>query len=252
MPEAQLHSYLVLAMLALAAITLVALFRITAPYGRHLRPGWGPTIPARLGWIIMESPAVILFIAIYSLGDNAGAAVPMLFLGVWLFHYLNRTFVFPFRLHASAQRMPVSVVAMAIAFNCLNAYVNARWISHLGSYEITWLQEPAFIAGAACFIVGWTINQHADTVLIRLRQRNDAGYAIPRGGLYRWISCPNYLGEVLEWTGWAIATWSLAGTAFAVFTAANLVPRAIANHRWYQQQFANYPTSRRAIIPFML
>lgn len=252
MPEAQLHRYLVFAIFALAAITFVSLFRVTAPYGRHLRAGWGPTVPARLGWVVMESPAVFLFAAIYGLGDHARATVPMVFLGIWMLHYVNRTFVFPFRLHASAKRMPVVVVAMAIAFNCLNAYINARWISHLAVYEDVWLLDPAFIAGALVLILGWTINQHADTVLIRLRHRNDAGYMIPRGGLYRWVSCPNYLGEMLEWAGWAIATWSLAGTAFAVFTVANLLPRAIANHRWYLRKFADYPSSRRAIVPFLL
>lgn len=252
MPEAQLHGYLVFAVLALAAITFLSLFWITAPYGRHLRPGWGPTVPARLGWVIMESPAVFLFAAIYGAGDHAGATVPLVFLGIWLLHYVNRTFVFPFRLRPSAKRMPMAIVAMAIIFNCLNAYINARWISHLAVYEDAWLLQPAFIAGGLFFLVGWAINQHADAVLIRLRQPGAAGYRIPRGGLYRWVSCPNYLGEMLEWAGWAIATWSLAGTAFAVFTVANLLPRAIAHHRWYRREFADYPNSRRAVIPLVL
>ena len=92
-------------------------------------------MPARLGWIVMEAPAVMLFVAIYSLGDNAAATVPTLLLSIWLFHYIIRTFIYPLRLHASAKRMPVLVVAMAIAFNSLNAYLNARWISHLAIYE---------------------------------------------------------------------------------------------------------------------
>jgi hypothetical protein len=44
------------------------------------------------------------------------------------------------------------------------------------------------------------------------------------------VSCPNYLGEILEWIGWAIATWSLAGWVFAIWTMANLAPRAFTNH----------------------
>ena len=52
---------------------------------------------------------------------------------------------------------------------------------------------------------------------------------------------PNYLGEIVEWTGWALATWSLAGLAFAVYTAANLAPRAVANHDWYLSTFDDYP-----------
>ena len=46
--------------------TFVYLFFESAPYGRHIKEGWGIEIPARLGWVIMESPSVILMI-IYAL-----------------------------------------------------------------------------------------------------------------------------------------------------------------------------------------
>ena len=66
------------------------------------------------------------------------------------------------------------------------------------------------------------------------------------------MSCPNYFGELLEWVGWTIATWSFAGFAFALYTAANLLHRALDNHRWYQNSFDDYPKDRRAVIPFLL
>jgi protein-S-isoprenylcysteine O-methyltransferase Ste14 len=148
--------------------------------------------------------------------------------------------------------MPVSIVGMAVVFNCINASINARWISHFGDYPDSWMWNTPFILGVVVFFLGWAINQHSDYVLFRLRSPGEGGYKVPRGGLYRWVSCPNYLGEMLEWVGWAIAAWSLAGLAFAVFTIANLLPRAIANHRWYREQFADYPPERRAVVPFLL
>jgi hypothetical protein len=36
------------------------------------------------------------------------------------------------------------------------------------------------------------------------------------------------VGEILEWTGFAIACQSLPATAFAVYTFCNLFPRALA------------------------
>lgn len=252
MTELQIHSYLVLAMFALAVPTFIALLRVTAPYGRHLRAGWGPTIPARFGWVIMESPAMLLFAAVYWMGDQAGTSVPLILFGLWQLHYVNRTCVFPLRMRATGKRMPVAIVGMSILFNCVNAYINARWVSHFGDYPDTWLTGVPFVLGCLCFLVGWTVNQHADAVLFRLRHRGESGYRIPRGGLYRWVSCPNYFGEMLEWAGWAIASWSLAGSAFAVFTIANLLPRALANHRWYQKEFADYPAARRAVIPYLV
>jgi protein-S-isoprenylcysteine O-methyltransferase Ste14 len=95
------------------------------------------------------------------------------------------------------------------------------------------------------------LNKQADRTLRKLRGPGETGYKIPRGGAYTWVSCPNYLGEIVEWLGWALATWSPAGLAFAAYTAANLVPRALANHRWYRERFPDYPAERRAVIPYL-
>lgn len=252
MAELRIHGLIVLTVFALAVLTFLLLLRITAPYGRHLRSGWGPTIPARIGWIVMESPATLLFAAVFFLGDHALDTAPLILFGLWQMHYINRNFVYPLRIRETNKRMPILIVCMAVLFNCLNAYINARWISHFGAYTTTWLTSSPFLLGALCFLIGWAINQYSDGILLRLRSPGETNYGIPNGGLYRWVSCPNYLGEMLEWLGWAIATWSLAGAAFAIFSAANLIPRALANHRWYKQKFADYPPARRALIPYLL
>ena len=59
-------------------------------------------------------------------------------------------------------------------------------------------------------------------------------------------------GEMLEWAGFALMSWSLPGLSFAIWTCANLIPRALWRHRWYHQQYGNYPRIRRAVIPGLL
>jgi protein-S-isoprenylcysteine O-methyltransferase Ste14 len=250
-PEIELHRYATWAELALGVLTFVSLFVVTAPYGRHARKGWGPEISQRLAWVLMELPACVGWLAIYLAGHHALEVAPLALLVLWQTHYVNRTFVFPFRIKADGKKTPVSIVGTAIVFNLLNAYVNARWVSELGSYPASWLLDPRFVVGAALFAAGFAINQHADWVLMNLRKPGETGYKIPHGGLYRFISCPNYFGEILEWTGWAIATWSLAGLAFTVYTFANLAPRAASHHKWYLEKFPDYPKERRAVIPFV-
>jgi 3-oxo-5-alpha-steroid 4-dehydrogenase 1 len=57
-------------------------------------------------------------------------------------------------------------------------------------------------------------------------------YRIPRGGAFRLVSCPNYLGEILEWAGFALATGgAVHASAFAVFTACILGSRAVCPER---------------------
>ena len=77
-------------------------------------------------------------------------------------------------------------------------------------------------------------------------------YRIPTGGLFRYVTNPSYFTEIMSFAGFAIATWSLPGLAFALYTAANVGPRALANHRWYRETFPNYPRHRRALVPFVL
>lgn len=252
MDEASIHHALSWALIALALPTLVYLLWKSAPYGRHARPGWGPTLSPRAGWILMESPAVVLWLGIYLMGDHRLESAPLVFLGMWQLHYVHRTFIFPFRMRGAGKPMPLAIAASGAFFNVLNAYVNARWVSHLGTYGPEWLTSGPFLAGVALFGTGMAINLHADTVLLNLRAPGETGYRIPRGGLYRAVSCPNYLGELLEWGGWALATWSLAGLSFFVFTAGNLVPRALAHHRWYRRTFPDYPQERRALLPGLL
>lgn len=251
MDEAQLFTYVLIVVFAGAAMTTVSTLAVSAPYGRHGRAGWGPAMNTRAAWVVMEAPSVFLFLYVFSRGGGAFDLAPLLLCAMWQAHYIQRTLIYPFRVRVG-RPTPVAVVAMGFAFNCANSYLNARWISHFGDYAQAWLSDPRFLVGAAVFAFGYTINRQSDAILRRLRAPGETGYKIPRGGAYELVSCPNYFGELVEWIGWAIATWSLAGLSFAVFTAANLVPRALAHHRWYREQFSDYPPNRRAVIPFIL
>lgn len=238
-------------MFGLAAVTFLGVSFIVAPYGRHTRAGFGPSIPSRWAWVVMESPAVFALAYFFFTGPAPMQPGALVLLGVWMLHYLHRTFVFPFRIRAEGKTMPVFIAALAFGFNIFNANLNGRWLAGEGRYPSSWLMDPRFLLGVALFLGGFALNLWADGVLRALRAPGETGYKVPQGGLYEYISCPNYLGELLEWLGFALAAWSLAGLAFAAYTAANLVPRARAHHRWYREKFPDYPPERRALIPFL-
>jgi protein-S-isoprenylcysteine O-methyltransferase Ste14 len=249
--EAAVYVTLLWSWFAIAAVTVVALFFLSAPYGRHARAGWGPTVSARLAWFVMEAPAALTIAACFALRPPTSPTAWVM-LALWETHYLNRALIFPLRMRAGGKPMPLALAAMGATFNLVNGYLNGRWLTWFGHYDAAWLTDPRFLGGAAVMLIGLAINLQADAILRALRKPGETHYAIPSGGLYSLISCPNYFGEVVEWTGWAILTWSIAGTSFAVWTAANLVPRAWTHHRWYRAQFPDYPAGRRAIFPFLL
>ena len=83
MTEATLYNTLVWAVFALAALTFASLLHFKAPYGRHYDgKGWGPAVPNKLGWIVMELPATVLFACIYAVGQAAGKTIPLVLLGI--------------------------------------------------------------------------------------------------------------------------------------------------------------------------
>jgi hypothetical protein len=248
--EQTLYRVLLILSFLMAVACLPSLFFVSAPYGRHTRKGWGAVISDRVGWIVMESPAVLVFALCFAYGRRPTSIAAVVLFAMWETHYIHRAFIYPLGIRSRQGKMPVSVVAMALLFNVMNGYLNGRWVFSLSNnYTRAWLLDPRFWSGFVIFVVGYLINRHADQVLRSLRRPGESTYSIPYGGLYRWISCPNYLGEILEWVGWAVATWSLPGLAFAVWTAANLAPRAWTNHCWYQERFPDYPAERKALVP---
>jgi 3-oxo-5-alpha-steroid 4-dehydrogenase 1 len=253
MTERTLFDLLLLAWFALSAITFVVTLYVSAPYGRHVERSWGPMIGNRLGWIVMEAPAPLVFAACFVLGLYWNTAAAIAFLVLWEAHYAHRAFIFPFGLRGRGKLMPVAVAGSGFLFNVVNGYLNGRYLFTLsGGYPARWLWSWQFIIGLVVFIAGFIINRQSDRTLRNLRKPGESGYKIPRGGLFRWVSCPNYLGEIIQWGGWAIAAWALPGLAFAVWTAANLIPRALAHHRWYRAHFNDYPPGRKAVLPGLL
>jgi len=249
--ESALFNGLLIAWFVLGAAVFVLLFFVAAPYGRHIRKGWGLTIDNRLAWVLMEAPSPIVFALCFILGGVTNA-ISIVFLVLWEAHYLHRAFIYPFGLRGAARRMPLVIMAFGFLFNIMNGYLNGRWLFTLsGGYADAWMSDPRFIIGATLFVIGFIINRQADLVLRGLRRPGESGYKISYSLLYRRVSSPNYLGEIVIWLGWALATWSLPGLAFAFWTVANLVPRAKAHHAWYRRTFPDYPPERKALVPFV-
>ncbi|XP_021741624.1 steroid 5-alpha-reductase DET2 [Chenopodium quinoa] len=250
--DATIYNLCLLTLYLIALPTFLALHFIQAPYGRHRRSGWGPTIPSWLSWLLMESPTIFFSLLIYPFGQFASSLRSFSLLAVFLLHYFHRTVVYPLRLRRkTTSDFPISVSLMAFSFNLLNSYVQTRWISNYCDYGLDEWFWGRFSGGMVVFGFGMVLNVKSDLVLVGLKAQG-GGYKIPRGGLFELVSSPNYLGEIIEWLGWAIMTWSWAGFGFFLYTFCNLVPRAMANHKWYLEKFKDeYPKTRKAIIPFM-
>jgi len=238
--------------IGIAVVIFPVLLKVTAPYGRHTKKNWGPMINNRLGWVIMELPSLLVFSWFLLSGTNTLDILVLIVFILWASHYAYRSVVFPLRIKTGRKKMPLLIAVFAIFFNLMNASINGYWFGTLApAYPNSWLADPRFILGVILFFIGFSIHMYHDHLLIQLRENNPGEYRIPHGGLFRFISCPNFFGEIIEWGGFALLTWCLPAFSFFLWTFVNLVPRALDHHRWYRQKFENYPEERKAIVPFV-
>lgn len=236
-------------MFALAVVVFVSLYFVNAGYGKFRGKGWGPTVPNRLGWVVMELPALVpLAVALLHLPQGTGwmQLVPALLYGA---HYVYRSAVFPLLLRGRS-RMPLTIAAMGAVFNTVNSTLIAHYTlaAPAGAAPLLGVWLP----GLALFALGFGIHFVADRRVRLLRQPGDTRHYLPQGGMSDLVTSANYLGELIEWTGFALMVQNAAGWMFVVWTAANLVPRAHATHRKYRQEFGPQAVGqRKRIFPFI-
>lgn len=248
--------YTVLAiMVVLAVIVFIALQRITPAYGIVYNPKWGPAIGNRLGWIIMEAPVFCAMLIMWLLSPRRGEPALIVMTALFLLHYFQRSFIFPFLIKGK-NKMPLSIILSGVTFNLINAYMIGGWFFYIlppKEYPVSWLWSPLFILGTLVFFAGMAINIKSDSIIRNLRKPGDNGHYIPRKGLFKYVTSANYFGEFTEWVGFAILSWSIPGAIFALWTFANLAPRAKATHRRYLDMFGDEYASlhRRYILPFL-
>lgn len=244
-----------LIMTIIAVIVFVALYFVTAGYGVFYNKKWGFAIPNKIGWILMESPVFIAMILLCVFSERSTNIVCLIFLILFEIHYFQRSFIFPFLIRGKSV-MPLSVILMGMIFNTLNAFMQGGWIFYVSPenmYEISWLTTPQFIIGTLFFFIGMIINIHSDYIIRHLRQPGDTRHYLPKKGMFRYVTSANYFGEFVEWLGFAILTWSLSGAVFAVWTFANLAPRAAKIYDNYKKEFGDELDTKKVkrIIPFI-
>lgn len=246
--------YLFLGVMSLIAlIVFVALYFVKAGYGIFRTASWGMAISNKIAWILMEAPVFLVMCWMWWHSERRFEPVVLTFFLFFQIHYFQRAFIFPL-LMTGKSKMPLAIMAMGVLFNLLNGYMQGEWIFYLAppdSYTSGWFGSAWFVGGTLLFFAGMVLNWHSDYIIRHLRKPGDTRHYLPQKGMYRYVTSANYLGEIVEWTGWAILTCSLSGLVFLWWTIANLVPRANAIWHRYREEFGEAVGERKRIFPFL-
>ncbi|KAK2824105.1 hypothetical protein Q5P01_021280 [Channa striata] len=224
--------------------------RAQSTYGRHIQIGLQTrTVPARLAWFLQETPALLIPLLLMLTSDKPFCMGTYLLLGTFCMHYFYRVFIYS--LLTRGTPVPLGVMVAAGCFCSLNGSLQGHYLLHCAQFDDRWSADYRYKTGLLLFYFGMAITIHSDYILCNLRKPGEVNYKIPKGGLFEYVSGANYLGEIVEWLGYAIATWSLPALSFAMFSTCFIGPRAYYHHRFYQEKFKDYPKLRKALIPFI-
>ncbi|GAA5858268.1 hypothetical protein JCM8547_004627 [Rhodosporidiobolus lusitaniae] len=226
----------------------------------------------------------------------------LVLVAAYLVHYANRSILSELR---NPGRAPMHIIIpfLSAVYNACNGGTIGMYLgggaagmksSNFGLKSDAWAR-PLFAAGLALWLAGFASNAWHDNVFFRIKREKRAEreekakkaakvdgqskprapsfsdpkdrYAIPQGGLYRFISHPSYISEWIEWTGFWLSTLALASPPFppsqsspsllsfpspirplqqwylqppVLFVAlevAAMLPRARSGHAWYKETF---------------
>lgn len=283
-----IHWALVILSLGFIVVAFLFQLKKPARYGRHDKNHGKCYVPQRLAHVASDFiPGVVFFTIMYfAQGRNLSQPPNLVFYCLFMVHYLYRGLVTPLISRYSSWKVPVFIPIFGFIANLLFHYVIVDFISS-ACYFPGYLYDPRFLLGVLIFIAGFILNKVAELYLVCIRCHpeedrrdktdiiglcldksgarccaageeedkekaecdNGGNYTVPECCLYKLIVNPNYLGEAIQWFGWALATWSLSGVVWWMFGLATFIPRSRHNLKWYRKHFDNFPTYRRGLIP---
>lgn len=263
----ELEDKLLLGAWVYLGLTSVITYLWPAPYGKFqhsatkvklLQHLTQLQISAPLAWMVQEVPSLLLSLMAQVFFYQADLYKKMILLSPFLLHYFNRSVVFPIQLK-NGQPVPLFTVKAATMFTAFNGFLQSLSLLNSLDSSSTLIEVAGLtffcpslveIVGLSLFCLGMVANIHSDHLLRGLRGQGETGYKIPMGGLFTFVSSPNYLGESLEWWGFAILVQTKAAVWFACFTSVFLGQRALQTHQWYKEKFrGEYPGGRKAFLP---
>jgi 3-oxo-5-alpha-steroid 4-dehydrogenase len=233
--------------LLVGAILLIgeATGRLRLPYGKF-RTGAG--VNSRAGLALAYATPVFVYIVLWVEGGSPRTLYHLAVFGAFLFHFLRRIFEVSF-VNSYSRPTPLRAL-MIIAFLYGGVAASCAFFQVRTFGQPT--SQPIFTLGILIFALGEVLNGYHHWLLARLRPLGVRIYVVPRHGLFGWVACPHYLGEILSFVGYAMMSDLLPVWGNALVTSAYLSARANSTLNWYRLEMPlQIPSGWRRLIPFV-
>ncbi|CAO1430794.1 unnamed protein product [Diamesa serratosioi] len=108
------------------------------------------------------------------------------------------------------------------------------------------------------FLYFWYKQYSSNMIFINLRKNKNGKvtsekHLVPKGGLFKYVSSPHMTCEITMYSIlYILLNQNTSFIYCLIWVLTNQMANAILTHKWYKKTFADYPTDRKAIIPFLL
>jgi hypothetical protein len=215
------------------------------PYGKF-RTGGG--VNSRVGLALAYTAPVLVYTALW-IEDRGALEAPyhLIVFAAFLFHFIRRICEVCV-VNSYSRPTPLSALLSIAIF-----YSGAAVVC--GFFQVRTLAPPSkllMILGGLTFASGELLNTYHHWLLARIRASGATTYSLPRGGLFRSVANPHYLGEILSFLGYAMMSDLLPVWGTALVVTAYLSARANSTLQWYRRQMPlQIPPGWRRLVPFV-
>ena len=100
------------------------------------------------------------------------------------------------------------------------------------------------------YLVGELGNLNTHLVLRGLRSSGGRERRIPNGLGFNWVTCPNYMFEIIAWIGVTLVTMNWATAVFAAVSFGQMALWGKKKERNYRREFGDkYKKKRYSVLP---
>jgi len=169
---------------------------------------------------------------------------------LWMTHYTKRLLETLFVHEFGTLTMPV----FNLFKNCLYYWGFAAGVGY--NVNIPNEKELAswhLIIGFPWFCIFMVLNFICHLRLKYMRRPGSNDFVIPHGGLFEYITCPNYFCEIMTWVGFNILTgFTPAGIAFNICGTLQMIQWATQRRDKFIKLFGSkWPKKRWVLFPFI-
>ncbi|ONK65090.1 uncharacterized protein A4U43_C07F33500 [Asparagus officinalis] len=205
-------------------------------------------ISSRVGMLLFYGPAAAAAAASFFVPGLVVGLRAQLLSWALLVQFFKRVLEVLFIHQYSGQILLSSAVPITSSY--LSGTVSMIYTQYL-SQNMTQPSIDLKYPGLVLFLIGIAGNFYHHVLLSKLRQKNEKGYKIPKGGLFGLIICPHYLFEIIAFYGITLIAQTMYALSFALGTTVYLIGRSFATRKWYLSKFERFPREVKALIPYI-